>query len=128
MPTKTNTMPAKTKEKSSPDKLMYRLLVQAETDFNNDRRSEKRFPFFRPVTVSVDGRSYSAFTPRNLRLRPRPDAQYGAAGKGSRNLVRRPAPNALCPSRTLRSLRRRLVHQRLHDLRRKQLSTVAGGD
>lgn len=62
MPTKTNTMPAKTKEKSSPDKLMYRLLVQAETDFNNDRRSEKRFPFFRPVTVSVDGRSYSAFT------------------------------------------------------------------
>jgi hypothetical protein len=62
MPTKTKDMPAKTKEMSSPDKLMYRLLVQAETDFNNDRRSEKRFPFFRPVSVKVDGRNYSAFT------------------------------------------------------------------
>jgi PilZ domain len=48
--------------RTSSDRLMYRLVLQAETDFNDDRRSEKRFPFFRPVTVQVDGQSFSAFS------------------------------------------------------------------
>ena len=55
-------MAAKTKEATSTHNLMYRLVLQAETDFNNDRRTEKRFPFFRAVSVRVDGKSYSAFT------------------------------------------------------------------
>jgi hypothetical protein len=55
-------MATKANKGTSPDNLMYRLVLQAETDFNNDRRSEPRFPFFRPVSVRVDGRSFSAFT------------------------------------------------------------------
>jgi PilZ domain-containing protein len=48
--------------RTSLDRLMYRLVLQAETDFKNDRRSEPRFPFFRAVSVRVDGQSFSAFT------------------------------------------------------------------
>jgi hypothetical protein len=48
--------------RTSSDRLMYRLVLQAETDFNDDRRSERRFPFFRPVSVQVDGQSFTAFT------------------------------------------------------------------
>jgi hypothetical protein len=55
-------MTTNAKTLTSSDRLMYRLVLQAETDFNDDRRSEKRFPFFRPVTVQVDGRSISAFS------------------------------------------------------------------
>lgn len=42
--------------------LMYRLVLQAETDFNDDRRAERRFPFFRPASILVDGYTFSAFT------------------------------------------------------------------
>jgi len=55
-------MPAKTSASSSAHNLMYRLVLQAETDFNNDRRSEPRYPFFRSVSVRVNGQSFSAFT------------------------------------------------------------------
>ena len=55
-------MATKTRKSMSPDGLMRELLLLAETEFNNDRRSEKRYPFFRPVSVQVDGRSFSAFT------------------------------------------------------------------
>lgn len=51
--------------RTSSDRLMYRLVLEAETDFNDDWRSEKRFPFFRPVSVQVDGQSFSAFS-RNI--------------------------------------------------------------
>jgi hypothetical protein len=55
-------MTTKTKTSSSAHNLMYRLVLQAETDFNNDRRSEPRYPFFRSVSVRVDGKSFTAFT------------------------------------------------------------------
>jgi hypothetical protein len=60
MPATTKATPIKATTGSN--KLMYRLLFEAETDFNNDRRSEKRFPFFRHVSINVDGHSYSAIT------------------------------------------------------------------
>ena len=41
---------------------MGELLMLAEAEFKNDRRSEMRFPFFRPVSVQVDDHSFSAFT------------------------------------------------------------------
>jgi hypothetical protein len=41
---------------------LHELVLQAETDFNHDRRSEPRYPFFRPVSVRFDGHSFSAFT------------------------------------------------------------------
>jgi hypothetical protein len=55
-------MATKAKKGMTSDNVMYRLLLQAETDFNNDRRSEPRFPFFRAVSIRVDGQSFSAFT------------------------------------------------------------------
>ena len=55
-------MTTKTETSTGSDRLMYRLVLQAETDFNDDRRSERRFPFFRTVSVQVDGQSFSAFS------------------------------------------------------------------
>jgi hypothetical protein len=55
-------MTTKTKQNTSSDRLMYRLVLQAETDFNDDRRSERRFPFFRHVSVQVDAQSFTAFS------------------------------------------------------------------
>lgn len=55
-------MPNLTKAGSSAHNLMYRLVLQAETDFHNDRRSEPRYPFFRSVSVRVDGKYFTAFT------------------------------------------------------------------
>ena len=51
----------KTKQSMSTGQL-HELVLQAETDFHHDRRSEPRYPFFRPVWVRVDGKSFSAFT------------------------------------------------------------------
>jgi hypothetical protein len=55
-------MPTKTSQSTKSVGLMDELLIQAEAEFYNDRRSEKRFPFFRSVTVEVDDHSFSAFT------------------------------------------------------------------
>jgi hypothetical protein len=52
----------KTEQSMSSDQLLHELVLKAETDFHHDRRSEPRFPFFRPVSVRVDGHSFSAFT------------------------------------------------------------------
>jgi len=41
---------------------MGELLLLAQTEFDNDRRSDKRFPFFRPVSVLVADHCFSAFT------------------------------------------------------------------
>ena len=54
-------MKTKTKQSMSSEQL-HQLVLQAETDFHRDRRSEPRYPFFRPVWVRVDGQSFSAFT------------------------------------------------------------------
>jgi hypothetical protein len=55
-------MPTKTSKITNSVGLMDELLIQAEAEFYNDRRSEKRFPFFRSVLVRVDDRSFPAFT------------------------------------------------------------------
>ena len=55
-------MTTKTKKQMKSDELMKRLVFQAETDFNSDRRTEPRFPFFRPVSIRVGDLSFSAFT------------------------------------------------------------------
>lgn len=55
-------MSTKTRKSKNSDGLMDELLILAEADFKNDRRSEMRFPFFRPVSIQVDDHSFSAFT------------------------------------------------------------------
>jgi hypothetical protein len=55
-------MASKTKTCSGSDIVMDRLVSQAETEFNKDRRSTPRFPFFRPVSIQLDGKCFSAFT------------------------------------------------------------------
>ena len=55
-------MSAIARKSKDSDGLMGELLTLAEAEFNNDRRSEKRFPFFRPVSVQVDDHRFSAFT------------------------------------------------------------------
>jgi hypothetical protein len=50
---------------------MQELLILAQTEFNSDRRSEKRYPFFRPAFVQMDDYSFSAFT-----------REIGASGMG----------------------------------------------
>ena len=50
---------------------MQELLILAQTEFNNDRRSEKRYPFFRPASVQLDDHNFSAFT-----------REIGASGMG----------------------------------------------
>jgi hypothetical protein len=55
-------MPTKTMKDVSSNVLMRELLILAEEEFMN-RRTERRFPFFRPISVEVDKHdSYSAFT------------------------------------------------------------------
>ena len=55
-------MPTKTRTSTNSDGLMDELLILAEAEFKNDRRSEMRFPFFRPVSIQVDDHSFSGFT------------------------------------------------------------------
>ena len=54
-------MVTNTSTRLGSDELMRELVLQAEAEFKDDRRSEKRFPFFRPASVGVDGHSFSAF-------------------------------------------------------------------
>ena len=46
---------------TSPQGLMYRLVQQAESDFNNDRRTYQRFPYFRPVALRFETVLHTAF-------------------------------------------------------------------
>src|SRR5262245_6011580 len=55
-------MPTTTREQVSSDELMRELLLQAEVDYKDDRRSEQRFPFFRPISIQLGDRRFSAFT------------------------------------------------------------------
>ena len=64
-------MPAIARKSKDSDGLMGELLILAEAESKNDRRSEKRFPFFRPVSVQVDDHRFSAFT-----------REIGASGMG----------------------------------------------
>ena len=47
--------------KTNSGKLLQELLLQANAELTDDRRSEPRLPFFRAVSVKVASRSYSAF-------------------------------------------------------------------
>ena len=64
-------LPTKTKKRTNSDGLMDELLLIAREEFNSDRRSEPRFPFFRPASVQVDDHNFSAFT-----------REIGASGMG----------------------------------------------
>ena len=55
-------MLTKTKKNMAPLNIVRQLLIQAEADAKRDRRTEPRYPFFRSVSIQMDGRSYSAFT------------------------------------------------------------------
>jgi hypothetical protein len=55
-------MATKTSTRASSKGLMGELLLLAEAEFKNDRRSEKRIPFFRSASVQVDNHSFSGFT------------------------------------------------------------------
>ena len=46
---------------TSSQLLLEELMRIAEADFQNERRSEPRLPFFRAVTISVDGYRFSGF-------------------------------------------------------------------
>jgi hypothetical protein len=54
-------MPTKTMNDVSSNVLLREMLLIAEEEFIN-RRSERRFPFFRPILVEVDDKRYPAFT------------------------------------------------------------------
>jgi hypothetical protein len=54
-------MATKTKQSMSSAQL-HDLVLQAEADFLNDRRSEPRYPFFRSASIRIDGHCFSAFT------------------------------------------------------------------
>jgi hypothetical protein len=41
--------------------LVEELIRVAESDFHNERRAETRMPFFRPVTIAVDGYRFPGF-------------------------------------------------------------------
>ena len=49
-------------EIGTPQKTIDQLLVQAQAEAQKDPRSGARFPFFRVVSIEVDGRCYSAFS------------------------------------------------------------------
>jgi hypothetical protein len=46
----------------SPGKAIYQLVVEAQNNEKKDRRTEVRFAFFRPVSIQLDGHTYSAFS------------------------------------------------------------------
>jgi hypothetical protein len=54
-------MSAKTMKDVGSKAMLRELMLIAEEEFMN-RRSERRFPFFRPISVEADNHSYSAFT------------------------------------------------------------------
>lgn len=41
--------------------LLEELIRIAESDFHNERRAETRMPFFRPVSIEVDGYRFPGF-------------------------------------------------------------------
>jgi hypothetical protein len=49
------------KESTTPQETIDQLLIRAEADVGRDPRSMARIPFFRPVSIEVDDRSYSGF-------------------------------------------------------------------
>ena len=51
-----------TKSTSRSDTLMNRLVAEAESEYNEERRAVPRFPFVRPVTIQLDGITFSGFT------------------------------------------------------------------
>ncbi|TWU22682.1 PilZ domain-containing protein [Bythopirellula polymerisocia] len=55
-------MASNTTKSSKSDQILSELLQIALKDSDNNRRSEKRFPFFRPISVQIDNHSFSAFT------------------------------------------------------------------
>jgi len=55
-------MSANTNASPTTDEILTELVKVALKDTDNNRRSETRFPFFRPISVQMDNHSFSAFT------------------------------------------------------------------
>lgn len=55
-------MPAEAKVSMAQEESIDQLLIQAQAEAAKDPRSGARFPFFRLVSIGVDGRCYSGFT------------------------------------------------------------------
>jgi hypothetical protein len=55
-------MPVQAKATESPAQAISRLVSEARMSADKDRRSDERFPFFRPVSIRRDGLCVSAFT------------------------------------------------------------------
>ncbi|MBI3837730.1 MAG: PilZ domain-containing protein [Planctomycetia bacterium] len=55
-------MPHRVDEPMHLGMAIYELTVEAHNDTKRDRRSEVRYPFFRPLSIRVDGKCYSAFS------------------------------------------------------------------
>lgn len=55
-------MPAEANEITTQQETIDQLIIQAEADARKDPRSGTRFPFFRLVSIEVDGRHYIGFS------------------------------------------------------------------
>ncbi len=55
-------MPANAHDGAPAQDSIQQLLIQAEAATKKDPRSRIRIPFFRLVSIELDGRSYSGFT------------------------------------------------------------------
>ena len=55
-------MPGKDTTQAYSEGLLDDLLVVPQAEFKSDRRTEQRYPFFRPASVQVGGHNFSAFT------------------------------------------------------------------
>src|SRR4051812_45857397 len=55
-------MSIRTEHGRSPGHTIYQLIEEAEYADMRLRRSEARYPFFRPASIQVDEQQYSAFT------------------------------------------------------------------
>ncbi|QDU89389.1 hypothetical protein Pla175_27790 [Pirellulimonas nuda] len=55
-------MPGKETTQAYSEGLLDDLLLVAQAEFKSDRRTEQRYPFFRPASVQVGGHNFSAFT------------------------------------------------------------------
>jgi hypothetical protein len=55
-------MPHSASEPLRFEMAIYELTVEAHNDLKKDRRSEVRYPFFRPLSIRMDGQCYSVFS------------------------------------------------------------------
>ena len=77
-------MPAKSSKRTHANGLLSEFLLLAETESKDDRRSEKRLPCLRPVSIQVNGPRFSGFT-----------REIGVSGIGLLPTMELPLPKVL---------------------------------